>query len=141
MKIPDARALRRYAPPRNRFVRYAGGLILFVVLLSLGFAPALRVVGSFLVIEDSLQRAAAIVVMGGQTPFRELEAAKLFGRGWAPKVILVRGAIWPEQETLSQLDINVPEEWQISREVLLKKGVPLSAIVIPNGRAEGTLEE
>jgi len=36
---------------------------------------------------------------------------------------------------------RVPESWEISREVLLKEGVPSSAIIISKGRAEGTLEE
>jgi uncharacterized SAM-binding protein YcdF (DUF218 family) len=97
--------------------------------------------GSFLVVEDPLRPAAAIVVLSGQSPFREIEAARLFAERWAPKVILIPAALWEEQKALSELGVKIPEAWEISREVLLKKGVPSSAIVIPKGRAEGTLEE
>jgi hypothetical protein len=70
-----------------------------------------------------------------------MEAARLFAQGWAPKLIVIPGALWEEQQALSALGIRVPESWEISREVLLKKGVPSSAIIVPKGRAEGTLEE
>ena len=125
----------------NRVLRYCAAMICVVILLGLGRIPLLRSVGSFLVVEDRLQPAAAIVVLGGQTPFREIEAARLFAKGWAPKVIVIPGALWEEQQALSELGVKVPEGWETSREVLLKKGVPSSAIIIPKGRAEGTLEE
>jgi len=98
-------------------------------------------VGSFLVVEDRLRPAAAIVALGGVPPFREMEAARLYRAGWAPKVIVIPGALREEQRALSATGIRVPESWEISREVLLNKGVPSSAIIVPNGRAEGTLEE
>ena len=56
-------------------------------------------------------------------------------------MIVIPGALWEEQQALSELGIRVPESWEISREVLLKRGVPSSAIVVSDGRAEGTLEE
>ena len=125
----------------NRPLSYCAVLIGVVLLFAVGLAPLLRIMGSFLVVEDRLQPAAAIVVLGGQTPFREMEAARLFAQGWAPKLIVTPGALWEEEQALSELGIRVPEGWEISREVLLKKGVPSSAIIISKGRAEGTLEE
>ena len=47
---------------------------------------------------------------------REMEAARLFAQGWAPKVIVIPGALWEEQQALSELGISVPESWEISRE-------------------------
>jgi uncharacterized SAM-binding protein YcdF (DUF218 family) len=126
---------------RSRALRYGALLLVAVALAGIAYVPILREMGSFLVVEDRLQPAAAIVVLGGQTPFRELEAAKLYRAGWAPKLIVVPGALWEEQQALSELGIKFPEAWEISREVLLKKGVPSSAIIISKGRAEGTLEE
>ena len=112
-----------------------------MLLVVFAHVPILRALGSFLIIEEPLRSAAAIVVLGGQTPFREIEGARLFAQGWAPKVIVIPGVVWEEQQTLSKLGIRVPEGWEISREVLLKRGVPSSAIVVSEGRAEGTLEE
>ena len=125
----------------KRVLRYCAVLTGVVVLLALGSAPLLRLMGSFLVVEDPLRLAAAIVVLGGQPPFREMEAARLFAQGWAPKVMVIPGALREEQQTLSKLGIRVAEGWEISREVLLKSGVPSAAIVVSEGRAEGTLEE
>jgi uncharacterized SAM-binding protein YcdF (DUF218 family) len=112
-----------------------------MLLVVFAHVPILRALGSFLIIEDPLRPAAAIVVLGGQSPFREMAAARLFAERWAPKVIVIPGALREEQRALSELGISVPEGWEISREVLLKKGVPSSAIIVPKGRAEGTLEE
>jgi uncharacterized SAM-binding protein YcdF (DUF218 family) len=126
---------------RNLALRYCAILFAVVLLLGLGFFPVLRAMGSFLVVQDNLRPAAAIVVLGGQSPFREMEAARLYGEGWAPQVIVIRGALWEEQQTFSKLGIRISEAWEISREVLLKRGVPSSAIIVPEGRAEGTLEE
>ena len=50
------------------------------------------VVESFLVVEDSLRPAAAIVALGGQTPFREMEAANFYRNGLATQVFIVREA-------------------------------------------------
>lgn len=125
----------------KRVLRYCAVLTGVVILVGLASAPLLRLMGSFLVVEDPLRPAAAIVVLGGQSPFREIEAARLFAQGWAPKVIVIPGVVWEEQQTLSKLGIRVAEGWEISREVLLKTGVPSSAIVVSEGRAEGTLEE
>ncbi len=126
----------------SRRVLWGGGVLLGAMLLVVfAHVPILRALGSFLIIEDRLRPAAAIVVLGGQTPFREMEAARLFAERWAPKVIVVPGALWEEEQALSELGIKIPDAWEISREVLLKKGVPSSAIIVPKGRAEGTLEE
>jgi uncharacterized SAM-binding protein YcdF (DUF218 family) len=45
-------------------------------------------VGRWLVVVDPLEPADAIFVLGGATPARELEAAALYHRGLAPRVVL-----------------------------------------------------
>jgi len=134
--------LWRIRTAASRRVLWGGGVLLAAMLLVVfAHVPILRALGSFLIIEDPLRPAAAIVALGGDPPFREMEAAKLYRAGWAPKVIVIPGALREEQQTLSKLGIRVAEGWEISREVLLKRGVPSSAIIVPKGRAEGTLEE
>ena len=119
------------------------GVVLLASILLVGFAyvPILREVASFLIIEDSLEPAAAIVPLGGQIPFREIEAARLYHAGWAPLVVIVPGARREEERALHDLQIEVSEPWELSREVLLQQGVPASAILVPKEDAEGTLEE
>ena len=126
---------------RSRVLRC--GAIVLAGVLSVGFfhAPILREIGSFLIVEDSLQPAAAIVALGGQTPFREIEAAKLYHAGWAPQVFVVREAASDEAQALQQLGIKKPQSWELSRAVLVQQGVPPSALVIPKDEGIGTLEE
>src|SRR5215831_7368497 len=79
--------------------------VLVAGLLLAGFAndPILRGIALFLIVEDPLEHAAAIVPLGGQTPFREMEAAKLYRVGLAPRVVIVRAAPSAESEALREL--------------------------------------
>jgi uncharacterized SAM-binding protein YcdF (DUF218 family) len=119
--------------------------ILMAATLLAGFGhipiPILREIAAFLIVEDSLQPAAAIVSLAGQTPFRELEAAKLYHAGWAPTVVIVREAPSAELGALEKLGIKKPEPWELSRAVLIQQGVPPAAIAMPVGEGLGTLEE
>jgi uncharacterized SAM-binding protein YcdF (DUF218 family) len=127
---------------RNPRVLWLGAALLAAVGLA-GFAHAslFRGVASFLIVEDPLEPATAIVVLGGHLPFREMEAARLYRDGWAPQVVIVRGARREEWKALQDLQIEVRETWELSREVLIRQGVPPAAILVPEEEAEGTLEE
>lgn len=116
-------------------------LVAGLLLAGLANAPILRGIADFLIVEDSLERAAAIVPLGGQTPFREMEAAKLYRAGWAPRVVIVQGASNTESQALRDLGIRKREAWELSREVLIQQGVPASAIVVLTSKAGGTLGE
>jgi uncharacterized SAM-binding protein YcdF (DUF218 family) len=151
MTVPAAKQLSvphsereeaKTSPQRSRALRYGATLLFATMLLAGAYFPTLRAIGSFLIIEDSLQPAQAIVALAGQTPFREMEAAKLYLAGWAPLIILVRGAHSEEERALQDMGIAVGEGWEVSYQVLVRQGVPASAILVP--RAEtggGTLEE
>ena len=52
--------------------------------------PAL---GAWLVTADPLESAGAIVVFGGEVPFRVTEAARIYHQGFAPTVWLTEGAL------------------------------------------------
>jgi uncharacterized SAM-binding protein YcdF (DUF218 family) len=112
-----------------------------VVLAGFASGHIARGIASFLIIEDPLRPAVAIISLGGKLPFREIEAARLYREGWAPQVIVVRATPSAEYEALKALEIDKPEEWELSREVLKQQGVPASAIVIPKDEGVGTLEE
>ena len=126
---------------RSRALRSGAVLLAAAVLVGFAHVPILREIASFLMVEDSLRPAAAIVPLGGQTPFREMEAAKLYHAGWAPLIVIVPGARREESKALQNLGIAVGEQWELSREVLIQQGVPGSAIRVSKDEAEGTLEE
>ena len=120
---------------RSRTLRCAGVLLAATVLVGIAHAPILREIAAFLIIKDSLAPAAAIVALGGEPPFREMEAAKLYREGWAPRVVIVRGARREGSKALQNMGIDLGERWELSREVLIQQGVPVSAILVPEEEA------
>jgi uncharacterized SAM-binding protein YcdF (DUF218 family) len=126
---------------RRRKVKYAAALFAGIVLVAFSHVPILRGIASFLIVEDSLASAAAIVALGGQTPFREIEAAKLYHAGLAPQVVIVREAPTAESQALQHLGVTKVPQWELARAVLIQQGVPDAAIIIPEDDAVGTLEE
>ncbi len=67
------------APPRNRR-RFVLAATVFV-FLTLALVVAFLDVGRWLVVEDPIDKARAIVVLNGGMPVRALEAAKLYRQG------------------------------------------------------------
>ena len=125
----------------NRSFQCVSVLVAGLLLAGLASAPILRGIALFLIVEDSLEHAAAIVALAGGTPFREMEAANVYRAGLAPQVIIVRDAPSAETEALRDLGIRTRGGWELSREVLIQQGVPASAIVVLISKAGGTLEE
>ena len=111
------------------------------MLLAFTHAPLLRGIASFLIVEDPLIPASAILLLGGGTPFREMESAKLYKGGWAPLVIIGRDSGSTETKTLKQLGVKIQEGWEVSRDVFIRLGVPTGAIRIAHFQTGGTLEE
>lgn len=97
--------------------------------------------GAWLVVEDPLAPARAVVVLGGQVPFRPMEAATIYGQGWAPEVWITRGVQEVEQAALRELKIEVPTEEVYSRAVLERLGVPPAAIRVLSQPVENTADE
>lgn len=127
--------------PSGRLLQYLVVLVTGLLLAGFWRGPILREIAAFLIVEDPLGRAAAIVPLQGQTPFREMEAAKLYRAGLSPQVVIVQSAPNAESKALHDLGIRTRGAWELSREVLIQKGVPASAIVVLTGKAGGTLEE
>ncbi len=92
----------------------------------------LSAAGEFLVVNDPLQPAEAIIILDGGSPQRETEAAALYRAGLAPRLILVPGA--PHAGSDQQ-------EWAPRYELLRSLRVPADAISVANGQAYRTLDE
>ncbi|MBI1748986.1 MAG: YdcF family protein [Acidobacteria bacterium] len=126
----------------SRVGKWVVMLMAAAILMGLGYCALLRGVATFLVVEDVLAPAQAIVVLGGQLPFRAIAGANLYRAGWAPRVVLVRSAPQEAQHALMKLGMSTPEEWEVSHRILTRLGVPPSAILIPAQAVDGgTLEE
>lgn len=120
-------------------------LLLVLILGTIGgvlLAPvALRATGRFLVIADPLEPASAIVVMAGETPFRQMAAAHLFQRGLAPRVVLTRESERAWRRKLKDLGLALPEMHELAALVLQRFDVPRGAIDLVSEPAVNTAEE
>jgi len=122
--------------------RWVWGVILVAVVSATGVLPmAGRSVGHWLIVEDPPHNVRAIVVLGGGLPFRAIEAAAIYKQGWADEVWLTQGRLAIEQLTLEQLGVAVTGEDEYSRRVLLRRGVPDSAIRVLPERNDNTADE
>jgi uncharacterized SAM-binding protein YcdF (DUF218 family) len=110
---------------RHRAVYLAGlGLVAAISGLLTAALPAL---GLFLTVADSLAPSDAIFVLEGGTPAREVEAAALFHRGYAPRVVLAL-ARDPVPDIARKL-AGEPSPQERAARVLAHAGVPAGAVV------------
>lgn len=106
---------------------------------ALFLALFLLVAGRWLVRQDGLDHAGAIVVLSGRMPLRAVEAAALYREGWAPQVWITRPA--GAKEAMSELGVPFTGEEEYSRQVLLKLGVPDGAIRVLAPEITNTADE
>jgi hypothetical protein len=92
-------------------------LVSVAIAVWLGREPLLRVVASLWIVSDSVTRADAIVVLGGNFHVRPLVAADLYRRGLADRILV--------SQTIQTVS---PTDAKLNRAALLKLGVPPGAV-------------
>jgi uncharacterized SAM-binding protein YcdF (DUF218 family) len=102
---------------------------------------AFRHLGLWLELDEPLRPSAAIVVLGGGVPFRAMEAAGLYHAGWAKEVWLTQGTVDKRDLAMAAIGFTLNAEYESSRAVLEKLGVPPAAIRIIPGQVDNTLSE
>ena len=120
----------RPSPSRSFLLRSAMSRGLWAVFLTflLVAIPLFLKVGQWLVVEDPLQHAEAVVVLSGGLPVRALEAARIYHLGYAPKVWLTRPA--EPADSMKSLGIPYEGEAEYNCRVLEHEGVPPAAILV-----------
>ena len=134
MATPDTAAT--IAPRRSR------ALLILSAVGGSGLLLALMIffgVGCWLVAEDPLGKAKAIVVLSGAMPVRAIEAAKLYREGYAPEVWLTHSA--EPAETLREMGIPFAGEDHYNTLVLIHEGVPAEAIRVLEPPIVNTADE
>jgi uncharacterized SAM-binding protein YcdF (DUF218 family) len=111
-------------------------VVLAIALAWTARASILRGVAELWVVSDPLDRADAIMVLGGRIGVRPFAAADLYKRGFAPKV-LISNVELGSMETM-QLWLGQTE---LTRQILLRFGVPAEAIVQVGDEVSSTYEE
>jgi uncharacterized SAM-binding protein YcdF (DUF218 family) len=119
---------------------------LLIVLVVLAFLTGtgfwvFRNVRRWLVVEDALQPARAIVVLSGLTPYRAMQAAEIYRQGWAPEVWLFKDDPRGADEAFAKLGIHHITEEEYDQQVLERLGVPAAAIRILDTPATNTENE
>lgn len=120
--------------------RLPGGLVLAVALVALGIL-GVRGLGQWLIVSDVLAPARAIVVLGGHSPFRAMEAAAIYGEGWAPEVWLTRTRANAADSALLRLGFTLRTGDVLDRAVLGRLEVPAHAIRLLAGDVRNTEDE
>jgi uncharacterized SAM-binding protein YcdF (DUF218 family) len=109
-----------------------GGLLLLAAVIFFG-------IGRWLVVEDPLGKAKAIVVLSGSMPLRAIEAAKLYREGYAPEIWLTHST--EPAETLQSMGIPFTGEEHYNQLVLIHEGVPSGAIHVLETPIVNTADE
>jgi uncharacterized SAM-binding protein YcdF (DUF218 family) len=107
-----------------------------------GFREAiLTSVGEYLITEDPIGKADAIVVLSGSIPDRIMEAIDIYKGGYASLIVLTKEQKPEGYDELIKLGIGIPEGHDLNQAIALKLGVPESAIVIIDKRIDSTYSE
>jgi len=96
--------------------------------LSLLILIALPRLGSWLVVEDPLDHADAVIVLGGTTYERPLEAVDLYQAGYARRVVLIREMQDWGELTLVERGITYLRPIDLQIDTMRRLGVPPEAI-------------
>jgi uncharacterized SAM-binding protein YcdF (DUF218 family) len=114
------------------------GVAVIVAVASAGVI-AFRDAGRWLVRQDPIAGADAIVILSGGMPYRAEGAADLYRKKLAPEVWVTR----PESHAheLSEMGISYVGEADYSRQVLIRQGVPDAAVRILPDECINTEEE
>jgi uncharacterized SAM-binding protein YcdF (DUF218 family) len=126
----------------QRTRRLIARLALVVLLLGaaalVGFLPF---AGRYLVVQQPLERADAIVVLAGSRVERWLGAVDLYRAGWAPRIVLSRGRMESAERHLLQMGIHFPADADLASQAMVQMKVPAAAILMLQEDLDNTAQE
>jgi uncharacterized SAM-binding protein YcdF (DUF218 family) len=128
----DAPQVRKRHLARPILLALVAGVIAFTAVTFFG-------VGRWLVVEDPLNKAQAIVVLSGRIPMRAKEAARLYKAAYAPQVWLTRAN--EPAASLQEMHIAYLGEDFFNSRVLMHEGVPANAIRVLEPPIDNTVDE
>ena len=114
--------------------------ITFLLLIAVGVYAFLHV-GTFLAKEDPLTKGDAIFVLAGTQMTRPLEGADLYLEGYAPRLVLSREVLEPAFAIVDRRGAKMETVVERARDVLIRLGVPATAILLPDRLHDNTAAE
>ena len=111
-----------------------------VILLFLAWLFLAPFLAERLIVEKTLERADAILVLGGSATFveRTQKAAELYRKGVSAKILLTDDG---GQAGWSRAEQRNPKFVELARKSLIEQGVPADAIEIIEPPVAGTIDE
>jgi uncharacterized SAM-binding protein YcdF (DUF218 family) len=88
------------------------------------------------IVNDTPEKADAIVVLGGGVEYRPFAAARLYNEGYAPKILIMDVDLSPTE----RMGLKQPEK-SVTRQILLRNGVPDSGIETVGHAVHNTYQE
>lgn len=116
-------------------------VLTFAVLIVAAAVWGMRHAGTFLVREDPLRPADAILVLAGARFERAMEGFDVYHEGYAPIVVLSPGQEEPAERVLRAKGVYLPREAEPVRDALVGLGMPRGAILIGDGPVDNTAAE
>ena len=113
---------------------------LIIVLLAGIYVGGCRRTGQWLVKEDVPVHVDALVILMGNFPERVLQAADLYSRGRADRIIIVEESMGAYR-SLQERGISIISKTTQAKESCVAQGVPPEKITILPGDARSTLTE
>lgn len=111
---------------------------LAIALLALAACPR---AAHFLIIDEPLQPADAIVVLAGARVQRWLEAVDLYREGMSAAIVLSPGIIEPAEVRLRAMGIRYPSETDLVKDAMVQMGIPEAAISVLPETVDNTAHE
>ena len=125
-------------PRRRILARTVSAIVILLALAGVAFLPF---AGRYLVHEDPLEKADAIVVLAGAQVERWLEGVDLFREGWAPRIVISPGIIEDAEVQLRRMGIRYPSDAERARDAMIQLNVAPAAIDILPGSLDNTADE
>ena len=119
-------------------MRLLAAALLLAVLLGAIACPR---AGHYLIIDEPLRPADAIIVLAGARAERWLEAVDLYREGLAPAILLSSGIVEPAETRLRAMGIRYPSYVDVTRDAMVQLGIPAAAITAFRDPVDNTGEE
>jgi uncharacterized SAM-binding protein YcdF (DUF218 family) len=123
---------------RRVFVRLIGAALILSCVAAIVFFPF---AGTYLVVEQPLEKSDAIVVLAGARVERWLEAVDLYRAGWAPHIVVSRGRMEDAEVRLHAMGIRFPADADLVRDAMIQMKVPPEAILMLPDMLDNTAQE
>lgn len=116
-------------------------MLLSLVALTLAAACAFPFAGRFLVVEEPIQPADAIIVLAGSRAERWMEALDLYKEQVAPHIVLSSDRTEGAEFELRGRGIHLPRHSDLVREAMIQLGVAPDAVEVFPTEVDNTASE